>query len=85
MFRKMTLALIAATSLGAAALAPSAASAGGFYIGHGPHWGCVVRRRAPKPSSPGYAGYFSQREKRATPPNRRHHCAFYGSQTMERP
>ena len=38
MFRKMTLALIAATSLGAAALAPSAASAGGFYIGHGPHW-----------------------------------------------
>jgi hypothetical protein len=36
MLRKVTLGLIAAASLGAAALAPSAASAGGFYH---PHWG----------------------------------------------
>ena len=34
MLRKVTLGLIAAASLGAAALAPTAASAGGFH-----HWG----------------------------------------------
>jgi hypothetical protein len=40
MLRKVTLGLIAAASLGAAALAPSAASAGGFYHGHWGHgWG----------------------------------------------
>jgi hypothetical protein len=38
MLRKLTLALIAAASLGAAALAPSAASAGGFHH-WGPGWG----------------------------------------------
>ena len=40
MFRKVTLGLIAAASLGAAALAPSAASAHGWHIGgwHG-GWG----------------------------------------------
>jgi hypothetical protein len=37
MLRKVTLGLIAAASLGAAALAPSAASAGGFGFHH--HWG----------------------------------------------
>jgi len=37
MFRKMTLALIAAASLGAAALAPTAASAHGWH--HGWHGG----------------------------------------------
>ena len=37
MLRKVTLGLIAAASLGAAALAPSAASAGGIHFGHG--WG----------------------------------------------
>ena len=36
MLRKVTLGLIAAASLGAAALAPSAASAGGFHHGY---WG----------------------------------------------
>jgi hypothetical protein len=40
MLRKVTLGLIAAASLGAAALAPSAASAGGFHHGHWGHgWG----------------------------------------------
>ena len=40
MLRKVSLALIAAASLGAAALAPSAASAGGFHHGHWGHgWG----------------------------------------------
>jgi hypothetical protein len=34
MLRKVTLGLIAAASLGAAALAPTAASAGGFHWGH---------------------------------------------------
>jgi len=38
MLRKVTLGLIAAASLGAAALAPSAASAGGFGFHHH-HWG----------------------------------------------
>ena len=38
MLRKVTLGLIAAASLGAAALAPTAASAGGFGFHH-PHWG----------------------------------------------
>ena len=44
MFRKMTLGLIAAASLGAAALAPSAASAGGWHHhwGHGYGWGPAV-------------------------------------------
>lgn len=37
MLRKITLGLIAAASLGAAALAPSAASAGGIHFG--PGWG----------------------------------------------
>ncbi len=36
MLRKVTLGLIAAASIGAAALAPTAASAGGF---HHHHWG----------------------------------------------
>ena len=40
MLRKVTLGLIAAASLGAAALAPSAASAGSFHHGHWGHgWG----------------------------------------------
>jgi len=40
MLRKVTLGLIAAASLGAAALAPSAASAGGFHHGYWGHgWG----------------------------------------------
>ena len=40
MLRKVTLGLIAAASLGAAALAPSAASAHGFHGGWGHHgWG----------------------------------------------
>ncbi len=40
MFRKLALGLIAAGSLGAAALVPTAASAGGFhYHGHHNHWG----------------------------------------------
>jgi Spy/CpxP family protein refolding chaperone len=40
MLRKVSLGLIAAASLGAAALAPSAASAGGFHHGHWGHgWG----------------------------------------------
>ncbi|MCP3396512.1 MULTISPECIES: hypothetical protein [unclassified Bradyrhizobium] len=44
MFRKLALGLIAAGSLGAAALAPTAASAGGFHHHHwghgwGPGWG----------------------------------------------
>ena len=40
MLRKVTLGLIAAASLGFAALAPSAASAGGFHHGHWGHgWG----------------------------------------------
>jgi len=43
MFRKVTLALVAAASLGAAALAPTAASAGGGWGGgwhhhHHNHW-----------------------------------------------
>ncbi|AWM09778.1 hypothetical protein [Bradyrhizobium symbiodeficiens] len=37
MFRKLALGLIVAGSLGVAALAPTAASAGGFYPHH--HWG----------------------------------------------
>ena len=37
MLRKVTIGLIAAASFGAAALAPSAASAGGFHHGWG--WG----------------------------------------------
>jgi len=37
MFRKLALGLIAAGSLGVAALAPTAASAGGFHPHH--HWG----------------------------------------------
>lgn len=44
MFRKLALGLIAAGSLGIAALAPTAASAGGFHHHHwghgwGPGWG----------------------------------------------
>lgn len=42
MFRKLTLALVAAASLGAMALAPTTASAGGFiWPGYHPHhhWG----------------------------------------------
>ena len=39
MLRKVTLGLIAAASLGAAALAPTAASAGGFHWGHHHGWG----------------------------------------------
>ena len=43
MFRKLALGLIAAGSLGIAALAPTAASAGGFHPhwhhGWGPGWG----------------------------------------------
>ncbi len=39
MLRKVTLGLIAAASLSAAALAPSAASAHGFHGGWGHHWG----------------------------------------------
>jgi Spy/CpxP family protein refolding chaperone len=40
MLRKVTLGLIAAASLGAAAVAPSAASAHGFHGGWGHHgWG----------------------------------------------
>jgi hypothetical protein len=40
MFRKITLALAAATALGAAALVPSVASAHGHGHGHGHgHWG----------------------------------------------
>jgi len=38
MFRKLALGLIAAGSLGVAALAPTAASAGGFHPHHH-HWG----------------------------------------------
>lgn len=39
MFRKLALGLIAAGSLGVAALAPTAASAGGFHHNHwGHHW-----------------------------------------------
>ncbi|MDA9423545.1 MULTISPECIES: hypothetical protein [Bradyrhizobium] len=46
MFRKLALGLIAAGSLGVAALAPTAASAGGFHHHHwghgwGPGWGGV--------------------------------------------
>ena len=39
MFRKLTLALVAAASLSAAALAPTAASAGGFIWHPHHHWG----------------------------------------------
>jgi len=40
MFRKLALGLIAAGSLAVAALAPTAASAGGFHYHHGHHhWG----------------------------------------------
>jgi hypothetical protein len=42
MFRKVTLALVAAASLGAMALAPTSASAGGFWPHkhhHHHHWG----------------------------------------------
>ncbi|WP_439924258.1 hypothetical protein [Nitrobacter sp. JJSN] len=39
MFRKLALGLVAAASLGAMALAPSAASAHGFGGGHGGHFG----------------------------------------------
>jgi hypothetical protein len=39
MFRKFALGLIAAASLGTAALAPSAASAHGFHHYWGPGWG----------------------------------------------
>ena len=39
MFRKFALGLIAASSLGVAALAPSAASAHGFHHYWGPGWG----------------------------------------------
>lgn len=39
MFRKLALGLIAAGSLGVAALAPTAASAGGFHHHWGNHWG----------------------------------------------
>ena len=39
MFRKLALGLIAATSLGAAALAPTAASAHGFHHHWGPGFG----------------------------------------------
>jgi len=42
MFRKLALCLIAAASLGVAALAPTAASAGGFHghpWGHHHYWG----------------------------------------------
>jgi hypothetical protein len=39
MFRKLALGLVAATSLGVAALAPSAASAHGFHHHWGPGWG----------------------------------------------
>ncbi len=39
MFRKLAIGLVAATSLGVAALAPSAASAHGFHHYWGPGWG----------------------------------------------
>lgn len=39
MFRKLAFGLVAATSLGVAALAPSAASAHGFHPHWGPGWG----------------------------------------------
>ncbi|MEK9283672.1 MULTISPECIES: hypothetical protein [unclassified Bradyrhizobium] len=39
MFRKLALGLIAAGSLGVAALAPNAASAHGFHHHWGPGWG----------------------------------------------
>ena len=39
MFRKLALGLVAAGSLGIAALAPSAASAHGFHHHWGPGWG----------------------------------------------
>jgi hypothetical protein len=39
MFRKLALGLVAVTSLGVAALAPSAASAHGFHHHWGPGWG----------------------------------------------
>jgi hypothetical protein len=41
MFRKITVALVAATTLGAVALAPTSASAWGHRWGHGWGWGAV--------------------------------------------
>ena len=66
MFRKLSLAAVAAVSLGAAALAPTSASAwgGGWHHGHGwggprfyapvsyGYGGCYVRRLVPTPWGP---------------------------------
>jgi hypothetical protein len=51
MLRKLSLALIATVSLGAAALAPTSASAWGGWHG-GWHGGCYVRRLVPTPFGP---------------------------------
>ncbi|MBR0827985.1 sulfur globule protein precursor [Bradyrhizobium manausense] len=64
MFRKLSLAAIAAVSLGAAALAPTAASAhwhGGWYgHGHGGGWG-APRFYVGGPVSYGYGGCYVRR------------------------
>jgi hypothetical protein len=66
MFRKLSLAFVAAMSLGAAALAPTSASAWGgwhhgwggprFFVGgpvyYGGYGGCYVRRLVPTPFGP---------------------------------
>ena len=67
MLRKFGLVAVAAASLGAAALAPSTASAWGGHGWHGGHWGgprvfvggpaygyggCYVRRLVPTPWGP---------------------------------
>ena len=65
MFRKMILAVTAAAALGAAALAPTSASAWGYHPywhggGYGPHivfggpgyGGCMVREWVPTPVGP---------------------------------
>lgn len=68
MFRKLSLAAIAAVSLGAAALAPTAASAhwqgggwhGGGWHGHGGGWG-APRFYVGGPVSYGYGGCYVRR------------------------
>ncbi|MBR0713770.1 sulfur globule protein precursor [Bradyrhizobium liaoningense] len=64
MFRKLSLAAIAAVSLGAAALAPTAASAhwhGGWH-GHGGGWGWGAPRfYVGGPVSYGYGGCYVRR------------------------
>jgi Spy/CpxP family protein refolding chaperone len=52
MLRKLSLVAAAAASLGAAALAPTSASAWGghgWHAGNGWHGGCHVRRLVPTP------------------------------------